>query len=203
MGTDIHAFIEFDDNLTSEPFAEGNWISSLSCGEFCIQRNYDLFDALGNGRNYHFKESEIQQRALYPPRGVPANLSEIVISRYYHLVDDNLGFANSLLPVLPSVTGEQARLWVKQGVSHCGKPFMTDNRGNGRKSKEIERRRVSDPAWHSASWLTLAEVYDSLAHFNLEVAKLSVDFQVILGAMNDLATRLGAERVHLVFWFDN
>jgi len=50
MGTDIHAFIEMGWSKKKEAFAEKESIYAFNFGELLISRDYDLFNALADGR---------------------------------------------------------------------------------------------------------------------------------------------------------
>lgn len=189
MGTDIHAFVEIDYSRDSEPFGENAAIRPFNGGEFFLWRNYDLFNALGDGRNYRFSEDEIEKHSRYPPRGLPSQCSYAVYNRYFHLVDDG-SYDSRLEPSLPRISKEKADEWLRDGLSTLGPP-------------NAKLQRVSNPDWHSPSWLTLDEIYRSLAHFGLNINDVKPDFRIVVQTMKLFEEELGPGRTRLVFWFDN
>lgn len=198
MGTDIHALLEWDAKGDGMPFEEEHWTYSLAYGEMLLSRDYVAFAAMCGVR-----ASEGCLTPLFAPRGLPSNPGEAVIFRYYRIVEDNFNWTESVLPMLPAVSKETARTWVKQGLAHYG-PGMTQwERGNGRRLKEVERRRVSNPDWHDASWLRPSEFRAAFAHFDYDLAHLAFDWQIMLHTMNEVERLLGSERVRFVFWFDS
>lgn len=202
MGTEVHAFVEVDYATAGESFGETAEIRCFNRGEFFVWNVYELFDALGNGRSRHFPPETVGRWALFPPRGLPANVSEGVVVRYSHPVateNADIGAYSEShgMPGLPPVTAAEAERWVAAGWSHYYTPPAP------RFSLASVPRRVSHPEWRNPSWLSLPEVYQSLAHFGLEVTHLSVEVEAILGVMESFERRLGSGRSRLVFWFDN
>lgn len=88
MGTDIHAFIELDYSNKEPAFTDKEQIYAFNFGELLISRDYDLFNALADGRNCHLDEENIVKHCLYAPRGIPKHYSVAVSNRYFHFVDD-------------------------------------------------------------------------------------------------------------------
>jgi hypothetical protein len=190
MGTDIHAFVEVDYG-SGEPFGAAADIFCFNRGEFFIPNDYDLLNALGDGRNRNFPPAEVRRWALIPPRGLPANATQTVLDLYYHPVlrsGAQPGRTLSWWHELPPVTREDADRWVRDGLSHFA-PAPPD--------------RVSNPDWHTPSWLRLAEVYPALAHFDITVESLSPEFRVVLRVMEEFEALVGLGRSRLVFWYDN
>jgi hypothetical protein len=200
MGTELHAFVDVDYDTVGEPFCgETATIRSFNFGEFSIRNSYELFDALGNGRSRHFPPESVERWALFPPRGLPLNASRGVVVRYSHPIADAQADAGRHweshgMPGLPPVAPEEAARWVAEGWSHYYTP--PEPRFSG-------EARVSHPEWRHSSWLLLLEVYRALAHFGLEVERLSAEVEAILGVMETFERRLGTGRSRLVFWFDN
>lgn len=192
MGTDIHAFVEHCHAQGGEPFSDPDRIYSFNAGEFRISQDYDLFNALGDGRNYSLDEAARDQPALFSPRGLPQHISEEVANRYYHFVD-NRGFTITTWPALPTVTRQEAEQWVAENRAQYGKSL--------RSTREI--RRVSHPYWHSASWLTLQEIYQSLDSYNIQFDQLPLEFQIVVDIMKQFEQELGQGKTRLVFWFDS
>lgn len=152
MGTDIHAFVEVDFSEGLQPFAPGD---IRGCGEFFVWRHPGLFEALGwapaddDGR--HTKSRT---------RGLPSGTSDVVYSRYYHVVDQpgyeygHLDSVSSFIAALPPVSESQAAEWVAQGLSTYD---LSQRNALGTPG----RPRVSNPDWHSPGWLSLTE-FDEL-----------------------------------------
>lgn len=158
----------------------------------------ELFNALGDGRNYHFEESAIEKHSLYPPRGLPPRFGFAVMNRFFHIVDDHAD-QRDLRPDLRTISQKEADEWLMSGKSIIGPPFVTFSSNHG----ERELRRVSSPDWHSASWLMLEEVHESLAHFNSPIEKATPEVQATLQVMEAFETHYGKGHSRLVFWFDN
>lgn len=190
MGTDIHAFVEVDSG-GDEPFGDGADIRCFNRGEFFVPNDYDLLNALGDGRSRSLDPEEVRRWALIPPRGLPSNTSPAVLDRYYHPV---LGAGEqpdpvlSFWPNLPPVSREITDRWVGAGWSHLAPGSSV---------------RVSHPDWHTPSWLLLTEVYAALSHFGIVVEGLAPEFRVVLRVMEEFEALLGSGRTRLVFWYDN
>ncbi|MBN9520674.1 hypothetical protein J0H58_19510 [bacterium] len=190
MGTDIHAFVEFDRGR-GDPFGAGADIVCFNRGEFFVPNDYDLLNALGDGRSHSLHPDEVRRWSLVPPRGLPSNASQTVLDLYYHPVlrpGGQPGRASSWWHELPPVTRDDADRWVTEGLSHFA---------------PVPPARVSNPDWHTPSWLLLAEVYDALAHFGLAAENLPAEFLVVLRVMAEFEALVGPGRSRLVFWYDN
>src|SRR5262245_52536286 len=68
MGTDIHAFIECADPFRALSFSGTPEWPAYLLGTFSLLRDYELFDALGDGSNSLMLPEEVEKRALFPPR---------------------------------------------------------------------------------------------------------------------------------------
>jgi hypothetical protein len=190
MGTDIHAFVEVDYG-GGEPFGAGADIRCFNRGEFFIPNDYDLLDALGDGRSRSLSPADVTRRALIPLRGLPSNASQAVLDRYFHPIPrpgERPDPLTSFWPDLPPVTREDAERWVAEGWSH----FAPD-----------PPARVSHPDGHSPSWLLLTEVSAALANFCLAAENLSPEFRVILRVLEEFEAVVSPGRSRLVFWYDN
>ena len=86
MGTDLHAFIELDCSQKESAFTDKEQIYAFNFGELPISRNYDLFNALADGRNCHLDRADIIEHCLYDPRGIPKYHSVAVSNRYFCIV---------------------------------------------------------------------------------------------------------------------
>ena len=88
MGTDIHTFLEYSDDIGRQGFSGDPSLPALLFGHFALSRDYTLFNALGDGRNVHLDSSEIERNALFSPRGIPIDISHAVAREYYDLIAD-------------------------------------------------------------------------------------------------------------------
>ena len=218
MGTDIHAFIEFSLDRKVEAFSALDDVRALNAGEFFVSRNYDLFDALGDGRSRGVQPPDARpRRALHPPRGIPLVLSESVFRRYYVAVlrdgeaPGRVEDGGLDVPV-ETASPADAERWLAEGLSHPGpaeQRWVHWETGPDDKLRKVLNARprgrllVSNPNWHTPSWLLLAEIRAALRHASLELSELSPDFQLIVSAMSQLEHAYGHARTRLVFWFDN
>jgi hypothetical protein len=190
LGTDIHAFVEVDRGR-GDPFGVDADIVCFNRGEFFVPNDYDLLNALGDGRSRNLSPDEVPRWALISPRALPENASSAVLDRYYHAVlqpGERPDPVPSFWPALPPVTREDAERWVAEGWSDFA---------------PAPPARASHPEWHSPSWLLLTEVYAALAHFGLAAEALPAEFRVVLRAMEEFEGLLGHGRTRLVFWHDN
>jgi hypothetical protein len=64
-------------------------------------------------------------------------------------------------------------------------------------------RVTPNPDWHSASWLTTAEVRAALAHHGRPLGECGPEFRAAVAAMDELDRCFGSGASRLVFWFDN
>jgi len=210
MGTIIHPFIEYDISVENEspfcPAPDGHVeIRAFNTGEFFTFSDYELFDALAFGRSFDMGGRADGKRPLYPPRGLPANVTRTVLLRYYHVVADPDYQKNRFDPTvywygsLPSVSRQEALDWVSQGWSQWGNNL----RESPPSRTPISFDLVSNPNWRNPSWLTHNEILKSLNHFQLEVELVPPEFQVILDAMLGLEKHYGTGKTRLVFWFSS
>lgn len=201
MGTDIHAFIEMDWSEEEKTFEQKDQIHAFNFGELLISRDYELFNALADGRSCYCTREEIERHCLYSPRGIPKYYNEATNNRYFHLVDDRDRADEiylELAPKLSTINNEQADRYLQDGSSFLGEAEEIWHEGASHQA-----RRISHPHWHSCSWLTLKEIYESLEHFDLEIGELDFTFRVVLKTMINLEQELGMGRTRLLFWFDS
>jgi hypothetical protein len=199
MGTDIHACVEFADESGRRSFSgrfeEPAWLF----GKFSLLRDYALFDALGDGRNVQMAPQDVGERALYPPRGIPTDLSLAAAWEYYDLVIEDQTPHAGFWPKHGNVSASEAEERVRRGA-HLGKIAQTIHYGTTRPRTWAV---VSKEYWHTPSWLSLLEVHQSLEHHRLPLTNLCWDFRALLRCLSEIEEQIGRGQVRLVFWFDN
>lgn len=138
-------------------------------------RDYEVFSFLAGVRGY----GDIQP--LVDPRGFPKDAGYDASDSYFRYVTDDFGL------VYGSVPRARAESW----VNSYGSYYLDDSKS-----------RVSDPDYHSASWLTTEEFRESIRRREPIGKRIIVDhFELILAAMEGFENRGVPAR--LVFWFDN
>lgn len=151
------------------------WVSvtpSLNPG-----RNYEAFAFLAGVRNYN----EIEP--ISEPRGFPEDAGWRAVESNTLWVTDNPSWS----PDERNVIKSRAEKWIENGSSKWFDP---------------ERRRITDPDWHSHSWVTSSEWRKLLNQdFMQNDQSWFVEYHA-LGAMIDELERRGQE-TRVVFWFDN
>jgi hypothetical protein len=163
MGCDIHGYIEYD-NWTSH-----DGVVHRSCfGENLGSRDYKMFGLLAGVR---------RGSPIYPPRGLPENLSFDVKSAFHLFIIDDDGNDGEGF-----VTRKKAEEWVSQGYS-----------------KYLDDKYITYPDWHTPSWLTSKEYEDVLRarEEDTEYGTVDQEWYAILAAMKSL------KNARFVFWFDN
>lgn len=179
MGTDIHAFVE----------VVGEEAVSLTEGEFYIGRDYHLFGALAGIRT--------AEPPLVPVRGIPQDPSRDVAGWYYQVAVEpdevpRLRESGGTFGPCGFVTLQDAEVYVSRGCSHWRLPLP----------EPPIRRQISNPEWHSPTWLWFEEIQQVLAYRGLDVKSINPFFAAMYDAMLSLHRGLQTERVRLVFWFD-
>ena len=131
MGCDIHLYIEYKSKKTEFDGYETKWQSSG--GRINPGRNYAMFALMADVRNYGDNKLPV----LVKRRGMPddATYSTADDNRMYISEDEGENY----------VTMETAEGWVKSGSS----TFINNNEG--------KPTWVTQPDWHSHSWLTTSE----------------------------------------------
>lgn len=181
MGADIHAYIEYDvgRDPPSHYFSFG--------ARIYLQRDYMMFTLLAGVRSYDDLEP------VYPVRGLPQNASWEARGDYFLSVvaddqDDELRYSEAVC----SMTN--AKEWVERGISS----WEPDH------GPEAKYPTITQPDWHSTSWLTPREyrnVLDTHRQMNLRdlVSYNDIDHSYLatLAALDVLS------KSRLVFWFDN
>lgn len=144
--------------------------------EVFVPRDYALFGALAGVRG--------ESVPLYPPRGFPPDASASAKERYYVWVIDPA--AEEEWKGEPFMSREEAEQLIARGHSYS----------------DAARDRIAHPDWHTASWLTLLEIREALAHSRLELASCSPGLTLAVQVCEhlDRTFPLGAR---FVFWFSS
>lgn len=129
-------------------------------------RNYDLFARLAGVRNY----DEIEPVAK--PRGFPEDAGYAARGAYWMYVSNSTAEGHC--------SPERAERWVESGAS---------------KYRDAEKTYVSNPDWHSHSWLTPDEFAIAIGGSG------EPEYDAILAAMRSFEEN--GFQARIVFWFDN
>lgn len=176
MGSDIHAVLECED--------EREQPAAFADGELWIPRDDALFAALAGVGNSFAGPPAVA------PRGLPETYSVTVGRLFFQPVVDAEDDYTTWLEGRAFAQRAEAEMWVRSGKSFYA-PGLSG-------PKEL----VSNPDYHTPSWLRLAEIEAALAGHQLQLTERSPEFQSVLAAMRELARHYGPEHVRLVFWFD-
>jgi hypothetical protein len=199
MGTDIHTFVEYADDRGRRSFPARPEEPANFFGRFTLVRDYALFDALGDGRNSQMAPEDVGPRSLYPPRGIPADLSVQTASEYYDLVVEDQAPHAAFWPGHRCVNHDEAEERIRQGA-HGGQIVQSMHFGT---TRPRTWRAVSRSCWHTPSWLLLHEIEESLNHHRLSPGELRWDFRALLKCLTSMEEQIGHGQTRLVFWFDN
>jgi hypothetical protein len=143
MGCDIHLYIEYKSKKPQYDGRESTWHSfgnRINPG-----RNYAMFGLMANVRNCY---SDGKLPVLVEPRGMPDDAT-------YSTADDNRIYISETESE-NYVCMETAEGWVNSGSSK----FINNKDGNP--------TWVTQPDWHSHSWLTTSE-FESVLNKYLEL----------------------------------
>ena len=152
MGCDIHAFIEW-----RHAGDDSDWLSFG--GECNPRRHYPFFDALAGARG------ELSA-AIVPPRGIPDDLGRRAWNEYWHLIAYEGTSGDG------AVTPEEAARFVSLGSVYRGTVPLYRQEERGLDGTVVVTTTaehvgkpycVSDPDYHSPSWLTPDEWEQALA----------------------------------------
>lgn len=169
MGCDIHCAIEIVyDRSHATGFVESFAIIEPS-------RNYEMFGVLAGVRG---------GEALYPPRGIPSNLSYLAKIQYAMFVSNEQDRECS------TISKDRADKYVEQKYS----VRMGDN-------------WISNPDYHTPSWLNTEELESCINEYKkrLKADRFAHDrtqYEAILAAMKILEETTNG-KARFVFWFDN
>ena len=143
MGCDIHLYIEYKSKKTEFDGYDSGWQSFG--GRINPGRNYAMFGLMANVRNCY---SDGKLPVLVEPRGMPDDVSYTTMNDNRIYISDDEGE--------DYVSMETAKRWVKSGSSK----FINNKDGNP--------TWVTQPDWHSHSWLTTSE-FESILNKYLEL----------------------------------
>jgi len=134
----------------------------------CINpgRNYRLFAALAGVRNAY------DILPVVEPRGYPTDAAYMAESDNWLFVRDG------------KYEGHCSRESAERYVASCGSRY-----------KDSEKAFVSNPDWHSHSWLTPDEYGQAIGTMD------APGYRAILAAMRSFET--DGHKARIIFWFDN
>ena len=173
MGCDIHAYVDFDESFNA---SDGSpWVSCYAT-DIQLGRNYNLFTMMASVRDDHGWAGSKRK-----PRGLPM--------KYSFKVDHaNTLYIGRRESGERTVSRRRAASWVKAGYSEYTAYRDQDGRP----------RWVTDPDWHSHSWLTAKELRSIQAEFVEHFGKPYEPLEPLIAMMDCFG-----DRARLVFWFDN
>lgn len=174
MGTDIHAFVEYQDK------EDLSWYS-FSIDELILRRDYTMFYILSEVRGY--APNSFSVKGKIPFEELSASLQDIrtmLISK----IDDEYG-------EIGDCTLETAKKW--QTEDNCRIHSL---------NSEIENWRVDDPDCHTDTWLSFAEYEQALHYYENYIHKAPFIEYLAVYAVMKTYQDAGFE-TRLVMWFDN
>src|SRR5262245_11240338 len=110
----MSAYIEVDYDHQSPPFSDPVQVHSLTEGSFAFGKDYEVFDALGGGRNVKLpaEDRDPARTPLFAPRGMPSPCSPSVGWEYFYLVSEPSDPPNSYFwPQRRCVSSARAAEW--------------------------------------------------------------------------------------------
>lgn len=181
MGADIHMYVEYSNKEKPEHLDRRYW--SDFGGRINPGRNYSMFGLIAGVRDN-------RHPPVVEPRGLPDDLSWPASNDASMIISDDCqdeeGYTSS----------SQAESWVKAGYSE----YILDHEG--------EPYRVTNPDWHSHTWLTPDEFGQAIERYK-ELFKddtygncPGIEYIALLAAMRALEND-GKNDVRVVIWFDN
>lgn len=195
MGADMHLMIDYDTaskplkwgvHLSSQrrhvtPFKNSDRVLSLFETAISPPPDYRLFAALAGvcGND--------DERPLIAPRGFP-DVSSPETFNEFHLC----AVGDSETDLWPrDIRQSHAQELVHKGVAQVViSPGRSDT-------------WLTDPNFHTPSWLTYPELLAALDHCGYERSELAVEFRIMLASLDMLDQEYGVDHSRLVFWFDN
>jgi len=151
---------------------------ALHVARFQMPRNYGLFSLLA-GVRYDPQEMPGFD-PLYESRGLPPGISAAVFEACTYAIDDEL----AALEVDGYCSRDAAERWIGNGnAAYC----------------DPSQECVTDPDWHSASWLTGKELEAIHKRYQQLTGERDAWLDAIIGAMHAFTKHQRQNR--LVFWF--
>ena len=203
MGIDIHAFIEAKQNQESPIY--------YCLASFHLSRDYQLFDILGNGRNYHSPRSEWETKAFLESRGAPKDMSVLVARELYDIVISSSNPQQNEYPnhsfwekdkcILYSVAEQR----IKETKAFWGEVRQTFNiefKCCPNDSEWATWKTISKPYLHSVSYLQYDEIIQALKANTIHIKQLPNDYVALLDYFKTLIDSKEYYDIRLVFWFD-
>lgn len=146
--------------------------------ELSLDRDYVLFGILAGVR--------VPIKPVVEPRGIPDKLSGMALSKYCLFVADD----GKECLYENECSRDDAESWVKSGSS---------------KWWNINHTIVTNPDWHTASYLYLEEVQDACFQYSVRENKM-LDFEpkqlLLVSSMMTWLSEDG-KKPRFTFWFDN
>lgn len=170
MGCDIHCCIEYASPRRSDG---SRWDYKPFARELNMGRDYDLFALMAGVRG---------EEGIVPvcePKGLPEGVSTVFLLRSGYQVDDELADHE----VDGYCSREEAERWVRDGASAY-----------------IGGSAVTNPDWHSVSWLNAAELEEVQRRYRLLHGVDHLELGAVIAALHALDNEQGG-RSRLVFWF--
>lgn len=143
---------------------------------------FSFGDRINPGRNYTLfgllAGVRVEGIQLFPLRGVPADMSYAAESDYWILISDECADSEGFC------SKDRAASWVAHGSRYSD-----------------DGSKVTNPDWHSHSWLTFDEFKRVLSSYHaMALAYPAIEYDAVLAAMKSLSKH---GDVRIVFWFDN
>jgi len=180
MGCDIHLRVEQRLKVNPYPSEPHIWNSCGFRGEFS-SRIYGMFARMADVRS-HGNSYKVQ----FKPRGLPDNMSYSTEETFYLYVTDDKEIAD----YESFVSRDEAEQWVNDGDSK----WIDEDHG-----------RVSDPDFHSHSWLTTQELRQCFDDCFRQDGSYKGDYVEWLGLVS-LCEGIESDGIHecrVVFAFDS
>jgi hypothetical protein len=199
MGTDIHTFVEI--RYEANPLY-------YCVGQIELDRDYQIFNMLGNGRNYWSPKTEWELEAHIPPRGAPPDISLWAARLLYNLVlgssDPDLGpTPNSFFwEIDRCVSKEEAERRVKAEKSFIGE-VRQDFNLKGKGVPFARWQAVPRTGNHSPSYLSFPEIEETFAANGIITPELPVTYRALMAFMRAIGEAPNIDDMRLLFWFDN
>lgn len=171
MGCDIHLYLQKRKRNSDNDY-DSQFRTFIGNRSLTTPRNYNLFAKMAKVRG-NYKDS-------FNPRGFPDDAINDWTIKYDYCLDIEEPTDEYKEH---TCTKEDAERWVIKG-----------------RSKFVDDTTVTNPDWHSASWLTFEE-FKGCVNSTCDDDNWSFEYFAYVAAMAELET-LGYE-TRVVFWFDN